>query len=293
MTIAVLGASGYIGINLIEQLLKLTEYTIVALSPNAEKIKIESPRLKKYNVDVFNTQQLAKYLKPCDKAYYLIHMMVQEDLDFAKAEKLAAESFCKAAKGSGINRVIYLGGLGNDEDILSKHLVSRHLTGEIIRRYLPQVIEFRASMIIGNGSVSYDIITSLVNSLPVIVLPKWSYTLTQPIGLKDALAYLMAALYIKTNRHEIIEIGGTEQLSYLSLMKRYSAWKRKRTVFLGLPIISFAFTTWWLNLFTSKKQAKVGRKMIGSLINPMVVTNNYAKQLFPSIKPQSLEDVFI
>jgi uncharacterized protein YbjT (DUF2867 family) len=293
MIIAVVGASGYIGQNLIKELLKQTKNTIIAISTTAEAIKIYNSRLEKHNVDVFDTLQLSNSLKQCDMAYYLIHMMGKKDPDFANAETLAAESFCKAAKKSNIKRVIYLGGLGNDNDSLSKHIISRHNTGKIIRQHFPQSIEFRASMVIGYGSVSYDIIANIVNKLPILILPKWFGTLTQPIGLNDALAYLIEALDVKINRNEIVEIGGPEYLSYTSLMKRYAAWSGKKVIFIQLPIIPFAIDTWWLSLFISKRKAKIGIAMVESLANPMLVTNKRAEQLFPAIKPKLLEEVFV
>lgn len=293
MVIAILGASGYIGQNLIKQLLRLTHHNIIALSPHAETITIQNPRLTKFNVDIVDTLKLKKYLKSCDVVYYLVHMMGQNNPDFTEAENLAVESFCQAVKESAIKRVIYLGGLGDDETRLSKHLTSRHHTGEIIRKNLLQSIEFRASIIIGKGSVSYDIISNLVNKLPILVLPKWFATLVQPIGLEDTISYLISGIILKTDRHEIIEIGGPEHLSYESLMKRYAIWKGKKVFIIRLPVMPFAVATWWLNLFVSKRQAKIGIAMVESLANEMIVTNDRAKQLFPQITPKPLEDVFV
>jgi uncharacterized protein YbjT (DUF2867 family) len=293
MNIAVIGSSGYIGHNLIEKLIAETDHTIMALSPNAKSIKFESEKLIKHNVDVFDTENLSRYLKQCDTAYYLIHMMSQKKLDFAEAETKAAESLCRAASNSNIKRVIYLGGLGNDNEKLSKHLASRHKTGIILKNGLPQVIEFRASMIIGNGSISYDIITNLIHKLPILTLPKWAKTMTQPIGLSDALNYLVAALDLKTNESQIVEIGGPEQVSYGDLMKRYATWKNKKMMIIKFHVIPVTIAAWWLNLFTPKTHAKVGRIMVESLSNPMVVTNNKAKELFPDIHPENLEKVFV
>jgi uncharacterized protein YbjT (DUF2867 family) len=293
MKIAVIGSSGYIGHNLIERLISETNHTVIALSPNAETISFDNERLIKHNVDVFDTEKLNTYLKQCDTAYYLIHMMSQKTLDFAEAETKAAESLCLAASGTNIKRVIYLGGLGNDNEKLSKHLASRHKTGIILKNGLPQVIEFRASMVIGHGSISYDIITNLIHKLPILTLPKWAKTLTQPIGLEDALKYLIAALELKSNENQIIEIGGPEQLSYGDLMRRYAAWRNKKMMIIRFHVIPVNIAAWWLNLFTPKTHAKVGRIMVDSLSNPMVVTNNKAAELFPNIHPKNLEDVFV
>ena len=293
MNIAIIGANGYIGHNLIERLVAETNHTIVALSPTAESMAFTHKSLTKHNVDVFNTEKLHEYIKNCEVVYYLIHMMSQNKIDFAEAESKAAESFCVAVKNSKVNRVIYLGGLGNDDEKLSKHLASRHKTGVILRNSRHQVIEFRASMVIGNGSISYDIVTNLIHKLPILTLPKWARTLTQPIGLNDTITYLIEALSLRTSESQIIEIGGPEQLSYGDLMKRYAAWENKKMIIIKLHIIPVGVAAWWLNLFTPKNHAKVGRIMVDSLSNPMVVTNNKAEELFSNIHPQALEDVFV
>ncbi len=292
MKIAILGASGYIGHNLINKLLKETDYRIVALSLNASKMAVEHDNLDKRDVDVFDTPSLTESLVDCDVVVYLVHMMAQKELDFAEAEAKAAKSFSTAAKSANVKKVIYLGGLGNDQDKLSKHLASRHHTGEVLRQNLSVVIEFRASMVIGNGSISYDIITNLVHRLPILTLPSWSKTMTQPIGLDDALKYLSASIELQISQHEIVEIGGPEQLSYKELMHRYADWKGTKALFVMFPVIPVSIAAWWLNLFTPKKHAKVGRVMVESLVNPMIVTNDRAKELFPEIQPKPLEDVF-
>jgi uncharacterized protein YbjT (DUF2867 family) len=220
-------------------------------------------------------------------------MMAQNKMDFVKAEAVAARNFVQAANVAQVKRIIYLGGLGNDQDHLSRHLASRHHTGEILRSGNTQVIEFRASMVIGDGSISYDIIKRLVHKLPILTIPKWSKTMTQPIGLSDALDYLTAAKTVQIEHSEIVEIGGPEQMSYRNLMERYAKWEHKKAIFIYLPIIPVRISAWWLNLFTPKKHAKVGRVMVESLVNPMVVTTKRATELFPQIKPKLLEDVFV
>jgi uncharacterized protein YbjT (DUF2867 family) len=242
---------------------------------------------------VFDTAALHQNIIDCDAVYYLIHMMSQHTRDFAEAESAAAESFGQAIQQTKVKRVIYLGGLGNDNEKLSKHLASRHKTGEILRSFAPQLIELRASMVIGHGSISYDIISNLIHKLPILTLPKWAQTLTQPIGLYDALSYLVSSLSLETTQHEIVEIGGPEKLSYGDLMKGYAAWRHKKMIIVKLHLIPVRVAAWWLNLFTPKTHAKVGRTMVDSLSNPMVVTNHKADELFPNITPKKLADVFV
>jgi uncharacterized protein YbjT (DUF2867 family) len=292
MKIAIIGATGYIGSHLIKSLLNETNYDVLALSRTAEDIDINNPRLTKFNISIFD-KMLSEKLKDIDVVFYLIHMMSQKQKDYAEAETEAANLLNEAAKGSKIKRIIFLGGLGRDTDHLSKHLKSRHNTGNILRRGSINVIELRASMIIGRGSISYDIIVNLVSKLPFLTLPKWSETYTQPIGLSDTLAYLVASIELKTDKNLTIEIGGPDKLSYENLMRVYAKWKGLKRLFIRVPIIPISVSAWWLNLFTPEKHAQVGRIMVESLANEMIVTDDSAKEYFPEIKPKSLNDVFV
>ncbi len=292
MKIAVIGASGYIGTNLIKRLLIETNHEIIALSRNSEAMTLDNVRLKKHNIDIFD-KDLASYVNDVDAIYYLIHMMEQTKMDFAEAEKKAALSFNKAIKGSRAKRIIYLGGLGSDLDNLSKHLSSRHNTGSILRQGTVQIIEFRASMIIGKGSIAYDIVVNLVHKLPVLLVPKWSETLSQPIGLDDAISYLITSLDLRNRQNLIIEIGGPEKMSYQDIIRHYSKWQGKKRLIIEIPIIPVSVSAWWLNLFTPKNQAKVGRAMAESLANEMIVTNLLSERLFPKIHPKPIDKIFI
>lgn len=293
MKVAIIGASGYIGHNLIIRLLNTKNHEIVAISRSAAAINISDQRLTKINVDVNDEQGLHDAIKDCDSVYFLVHMMGQKRLDYAEAEKIAAENFCRASNNTNIKKIIYLGGLGNDKDKLSKHLASRHNVGNIFRTTNKIIIEFRASMVIGKGSIGYDIITNLVHKLPILGVPKWATTLTQPIGLDDAISYLAAALDYDFKTNEIIEIGGPEVISYEDLMKSYAKWKGHNKKFIRITIIPVWLSALWLNLFTPRYHAKVGRAMAESLANPMVLTNDKAKQIFPEIHPKPLDQVFV
>jgi len=294
MKIAIIGASGYIGLNLIKRLLlDNSEDQLVAVSTHASSIPLIDNRLEKVDCDILAGKDIKIILQDCDVVYYLIHMMAQNKMDFVKAEELSAQHLVQASTAAHVKRIIYLGGLGDDKDHLSRHLASRHHTGEILRSGSAEVIEFRASMVIGDGSISYDIIKSLVHKLPILTIPKWSKTMTQPIGLSDTLDYLTAAKNVQILHSEIVEIGGPEQMSYRDLMERYAKWEHKKAILIYLPIIPIGISAWWLNLFTPKKHAKVGRVMVESLVNPMVVTTKRANGLFPKIKPKLLEDVFV
>ena len=294
MTIAIVGASGFVGQNLLRYLLENTDYSIRAVCRSPQNIQFDTQyagRVQLVSADVFDYDAIKQSLENTDAAVYLIHMMAAKG-DYYDLETRAAETFGKAAQAVNLLRVVYMGGLGNDADKLSRHLQSRHHTGTILKSYVPLVIEFRASMIVGDGSIAYDIMKSLVKNLPVQTMPSWAITKTQPIALQDALQYLAASLTVTGTHSEIVEIGGPEQLSYKDLVARYAAFKGKKPILIMVPIVPLWLGAWWLNLFTPARHAKVGRQMAESLRNPMIVTNNRAAELFPQIHPEPIEKAF-
>jgi uncharacterized protein YbjT (DUF2867 family) len=296
MNIAIIGASGFIGKNLTKYLLLNTDHKIIAISNNIESILVEDNfknRIIKIKADVLNYSEIEFALKNVDIAYYLIHMMSNDTNNFYEKENLAAEFAGKALSSVNVKRVIYMSGLGSDKDILSMHLKSRHNTGDILRNYVKEIIEFRASMIIGEGGISFEIVRNLVNKSPLITLPKWSKTKTQPIGLEDALLYLKDSINIKIDKNEIIEIGGYESMTYLEFIKRYAKFRNKKVLIFRIPILPEKIAGLFLNLFTSREQTNVGRCMLSSFKNEMIVTNNRALELFPNIHPRKIENSFI
>lgn len=295
MKIAIIGASGFLGTNLIKHFLISTNFTVVAISRHASKIVVSSKnrsRLSLVDTDVFDETEVTLALEGCDVAYYFVHMMGQPNKDFYGQEAIAAHRFAAAAIAAGVKRVVYMGGLGNDHEQLSEHLLSRHNTGTQLRENLPLVIELRASMIVGKGSISYDIIKNLVHKLPIMTLPRWSITLTQPIALKDALEYLTLAATVHVDHHEIVEIGGPDVMTYQQLYQRYANWGGRHPFIIRLPFLPEWLGGWWLNLFTPPNHAKIGRIMVHSMGNAMVVTHDRAKVLFPSVHPGSITDAF-
>jgi uncharacterized protein YbjT (DUF2867 family) len=225
-------------------------------------------------------------------AFYLVHALGKTSHGFAEKEAREAKAFCRAVKASGAGRVIYLGGLGDEGEDLSKHLASRQNIGRILCQNLPLVLEFRASIIIGEGSTSFEVIKSLVDRLPVMVLPAWAYTLTQPIALGDVLQYLSMAIDVPVKASEIIEIGGPEVMTYKDLMLRYAKFKNKR-----LHIICISFLPkWpgylWLYLLIPKKLYFAARNMISSLSNSTTVTTNRNVELFNEVKVRPIESSF-
>lgn len=291
--IAIMGASGFVGRNLIKALLEKTEYHILAVANNIDSLEMEDSRLQKVSCDVFDEEKLKQILAGSNTAFYLVHMMNEKGMSFFDKEKKAALIFGKSCRSAGITRVIYLGGLGNESERLSQHLASRHKTGDVLRSYVLEVIEFRASMIIGEGSISFEIVKSLVEKLPIIILPKKSDTLTQPIGISDVLQYLISAIEIKISKSEIVEIGGPKAMSYRDFIKLYTGWLGRSIPIVRVSILPEWIAGSWLYLVTTRENARVGRHMVDSFKNEMIVTNDNAKTLFPDIVPRPIEESFI
>jgi uncharacterized protein YbjT (DUF2867 family) len=295
MNIAIIGASGFLGTQLTKHLLMNTAHSIRAVSRDATTMKIPlrfKKRVLLIDTSVMDEDEMSTALDTVDVAYYFVHMMGQANKDFYSQEAIAAHRFSAAAITASVKRVIFMGGLGNDHEDLSPHLLSRHNNGTILRENLPLVLEFRASMIIGNGSIAYDIVRHLVHKMPIMTLPKWSIAHTQPIALSDALEYLTQAATVRLSRHQIIEIGGPEVISYMDFYKKYAHWSGRRPYIVRVPFLPEWLGGWGLNLFTPKSHAKIGRVMVHSMCNEMVVTHNHAQEFFPSIHPRSLEVAF-
>lgn len=236
--------------------------------------------------DVSQPKTLTAALDGVDTAYYLIHSMGSGE-DFEDQDRVFARNFAHAAKAQGVQRIIYLGGLGEQNESLSKHLRSRHEVGQVLQESGAQVIEFRASIVIGSGSLSFELIRALVQKLPVMICPKWVSTKAQPIAIEDVLAYLTAALDHEPGHSRVYEIGGPNQVSYGDLMREYSRQRGLKRLMIPVPFLSARLSSLWLGLVTPV-YATIGRKLVESLKNPTVVNDDSALQAFP-LRPMSLE----
>jgi uncharacterized protein YbjT (DUF2867 family) len=214
-----------------------------------------------------------------DLAYYLVHSMGAAG-DFADADRKGAENFAAAARGAGLRGIVYLGGLGDPSTALSPHLRSRHEVGEILRRSGVPVTEFRASVIIGSGSLSFEMVRALTERLPVLITPRWVRVPAQPIFIGDVLAYLRGAV----ERSEgvggrIFEIGGADVTSYGDLMREYARQRGLRRFMVPVPVLTPRLSSLWLGLVTPL-YARVGRKLIDSIRHPSVVRDDSALAAF-------------
>jgi uncharacterized protein YbjT (DUF2867 family) len=289
MKIAVVGAGGFVGNLLVCALSKEKNDEIVAISLNPKKISCSAINVKKQKCDVMNTAKLGLLLEGCECVYYLVHMMSGGAKDFLTLEINAVDSFIIAAKKAKTKKVIYLGGLGNEKQKLSMHLKSRHKTGQILRDDFNNVIEFRASIIIGKGSASTEIIRQLVDKISFMILPGWANTLTQPICAKDVIRYLVQAKDSSYVGNKIYEIGGPQTYMYKELMKLYAMYKAKR---LNIVVIKF-LPSWpaklFIGFFINNNIKNTAISMIDSLESQVIVTNNYAKTDFKNIEPQQID----
>jgi len=253
----------------------------------AGSLEEDNPNVEVFVGNVLDPESLNAALVGIDTAYYLIHSMGDND-DFEKTDRRAAENFAAACSRQNVERIIYLGGLGDTKDDLSKHLRSRQEIGDILRTSSAAVTEFRASIIIGSGSLSFEMIRALVERLPVMICPKWVRIMAQPIAIEDVTAYLVEALERPKGETRIFEIGGPDQMSYGEIMRRYSKQRGLRRWMIPVPLLTPYLSSLWLGLVTPL-YSRVGRKLVSSLRNPTLVSDNSAHEQF-SVRPRSTDE---
>jgi uncharacterized protein YbjT (DUF2867 family) len=219
-----------------------------------------------------------------DTAFYLVHSM-NDGEQFEADEQKSAANFAQAAREAGVQRIIYLGGLAHGGG-LSAHMRSRAQTGEILRQSGVPVIEFQASIIIGSGSASFEVIRALVERLPVMITPRWVNTAAQPIAIEDVIEYLAAAARLQHQGSLTFEIGGADVTSYLGIMREFARQRKLRRWILRVPFLSLSLSSRWLTLITPV-YAAVGRCLIESVRNPSIVENPQAKEFF-AIRPMGI-----
>jgi uncharacterized protein YbjT (DUF2867 family) len=281
------GATGYVGGRLLSRLQDQSiPVRCLTRRPEALSHRVNATT-EIVQGDVLDPTTLQSALAEVDTAYYLVHSMGDSG-DFASQDRIAAENFAKAARLAGVRRLVYLGGLGNPDEKLSKHLRSRQETGNILRAHHPNVIEFRASIVIGSGSLSFEMIRALVERLPVMICPRWVQVKAQPIAIEDLLSYLIAVLKLPHAASQVYEIGGPDQVSYGDIMREYARQRGLKRGMIPIPLLTPYLSSLWLGLVTPL-YARVGRKLVGSLRNPTLVSNNLAESLF-NIQPRGVHD---
>lgn len=281
------GVTGYVG-GLLLPMLEKQPVTVRCLVRNPDKFQRSRKTTQVVQGDVLDTGSLDAALEGVQTAYYLVHLM-SGPKDFEKADRQAAQNFATAAKQAGVRRMVYLGGLGDNSDPkLSPHLKSRHEVGEILRGSGVETIEFRASLVIGTGSLSFDLVRSLTDRLPVMICPQWLTTPTQPIAVDDVLAYLLAARDLPAGESRIFEIGCKDVTTYGNMIREYARQKGLQRLLISVPVLTPYLSSLWLALVTPTA-FEVGRHLIEGLKNPTVVRDEMALEVF-SIQPMGIRE---
>ncbi|HEX7247140.1 MAG TPA: NAD(P)H-binding protein [Actinomycetota bacterium] len=290
MTILVTGATGAVGARLVERLVAEGEKPRIA-SRSPSDLRERWPDLEATELDVLRPATIGPALDGVRAAYYLVHSMESASQGrFEERDAEAAALFGEAANDAGLERVIYLGGLGDESDDLSEHLESRHETGRILAETGPPLLEFRASMVIGADSASFRMLSDLVERLPAMVVPRWVDTPTQPIAIDDVMRYLVAGLDTPLeDAHTIVEIGGPDVTTYRSMIETVAAERGRAPTIVGVPLLSLRLSSHWLGLVTSVSTA-LAKPLVQSMATPTVVRGDEARRRFPDIEPVPLVD---
>jgi len=278
------GATGYVGGRLLSELeARGVRVRCLARRPEFVRARV-GPGTEVVAGDVRDAEALARAMAGVATCFYLVHSM-SEGSRFAEEERLSAERFGAAARAAGVTRIVYLGGLAHGDD-LSEHLKSRIEVGRVLAASGVPVIEFRASIIIGSGSLSFEMVRSLVERLPVMLTPRWVRTQAQPIAIEDVIAYLVAALEAPPEVRGVFEIGGAERVSYAEIMRAYAEARGLRRWLIPVPVLTPRLSSLWLTLITPL-YARVGRELIEGVRNETVVRDPAALAAFP-VRPRGI-----
>jgi len=285
MRVLVTGATGYVGSHLVPALLA-QGYKVRCLVRNKGKLRpfAWASQVEMVEGDVENAEAVRATLKGVSAAFYLVHSLSAKD--FERRDALIAEEFGRIARQQRVRQIVYLGGLGDERENLSRHLRSRQETGRRLRVGGVPVLEFRSALVIGSGSLSFEMVRYLTERLPVMICPRWVRTQLQPIAISDVIAYLTAALKLPPT-DEIVEIGSPDVAEYLAMMRYYAELRRLRRFMIVVPVFTPELASYWVGLVTPLP-ASVARPLIEGLRNDLLVLRHEpALRLFPEIRPMS------
>jgi uncharacterized protein YbjT (DUF2867 family) len=277
-TILLTGASGYVGGRLLHRL-EASNRMVRCLTrrPDVLRDRVQ-PSVEVVEGDVLDRSSLDAALQGVHTACYLVHSMGGPG-DFEELDRRAAVNFAEAARTAGVRQIVYLGGLGRDQD-LSPHLASRHEVGRLLRDHGVATVELRASIVIGSGSASFETVRALVERLPVIVAPPWVETLAQPIAVEDVIEHLLAAIEFTHPVEAIYEIGGADQVTYADVMREYARQRGLRRRVVRMPLITPRASRVLLGLLTPV-YGRIAAAMVESLRNETIVTRPATHASFP------------
>lgn len=282
--VLVTGATGYIGARLVPRLLD-AGYKVRAISRSMAKLKGCSwsahENVELVDCNVLELEALTAACKDCEVAYYLVHSMNPNNEDFVEADRKAAHNMVSAAEATGLKRIVYLGGLGEESDDLSHHLRSRAEVSAILRSGRVPVTVLRAAMIIGSGSASFEILRYLVERLPFMITPRWVRTPSQPIAVRNVLHYLIGCLEHEETVGEVYDIGGPDVITYQDLMDTYArlAGLGKRSV-VPVPYFTPRLSSYWIHLVTPVP-SYIARPLADGLRNEAVCKESRIRDLIP------------
>jgi len=282
--ILVTGATGYIGGRLVPRLLD-AGYRVRVMVRDCSRLQGRAwlRQVEALRGDAFEPGSLLEAMRNVEAAYYFIHSLYG-GADFHQRDLSAARSFGSAAREAGVRRIIYLGGLGDPKSKLSEHLRSRQLTGNALREAGVPVTEFRAAIIVGSGSASFEMIRYLTERIPIMICPRWVFSRIQPVAIDDVMEYLVSALKNPESAGRIIEIGGGDVLTYAETMMRYAQIRGLRRVIVPVPVLSPSLSSHWVQWVTPVS-ARIARPLIEGVRNDVVVTDDSARRLFPKMAP--------
>jgi len=286
--ILVTGATGYVGGRLVPRLLG-AGYRVRCLARDPARLQGRAWRnqVELAQGDMMQPDSLVAAMRNVNVVYYLVHSLGSGS-DFAERDLVAARNCAQAARTAGVERIIYLGGLGNPDSDLSPHLRSRQRTGEALREAGVPVTEFRAAVIVGSGSLSFEMIRYLTERLPVMICPKWVFTRIQPIAIRNVLDYLLAALAYPESAGRILEIGGKDILTYADMMTGYAQARGLKRRMIAVPVLTPRLSSYWVHLVTPIP-ANIAQPLIKGLGNEVIVRDDTARRLFPDIDPMDFE----
>ena len=285
MKVLVAGSSGFVGRRLCPEL-QAGGHAVQAMTRHPDTYSGAGSPV--YG-DVHDAESLGAALAGCDAAYYLVHSL--DDAEFARRDADAAREFAQAAADAGLSRIIYLGGLGDDDDDLSEHLRSRREVEHLLGSAGVPVTTLRAGIIIGHGGISWEITRQLVEHLPVMITPRWVRTRTQPIAVADVIRYLVGLLEEPAAAGRTFEVGGPDVLAYVDMLRRVAVIEGRHQWVVPVPLLTPRLSSRWLSLVTNV-DVPTGRSLIDSMSNEVLVRDESIRELV-DFEPMSYDDAVL